>query len=198
MLNNISEQKSHFYPDIYHFGFSTFFLWEKSSPATTRRVFMNAAKGHLWTFSPLILHLRRTEKAKEKKGNIPLSYNLWDDRNCEVNWSLYYTCPVLHCCCHYCCYATGREITSKLINVAAAMIEFEKFRHCSSAAKWDQPKPIKRFPSSALDNVAFMDVWSPSYCKSFPIIKSIHERWNSVNYISFFPSGRSFYPATTV
>lgn len=33
-----------------------------------RHVSMNAAKGHLWTVFPLILYLRRTKKAKEKKG----------------------------------------------------------------------------------------------------------------------------------
>lgn len=149
VLNNRSEQKSHFNPDIYHYGFGAFFFWETSSPAMARRVLMRAANAHLWAIFPLILHIRRPEKAKEKKGYIPLSYNVCDDTNCEVNWSMYYTCPVLHCCCR--CHATGREITSKPINVAAAMIEFETFRHCCSAAKWDQPKPIKRLPSSALE-----------------------------------------------
>lgn len=68
VLKNSSEQKSHFNPDIYHYGFGAFFFWETSSPAMTRRVLMRAANAHLWAIFSLILHIRRPEKAKEKKG----------------------------------------------------------------------------------------------------------------------------------
>lgn len=47
------------------------------------------------------------------------------------------------------------------------MIEFENFRHCSSAAKWDQPKPLKSLPSSAPDSKAYTDMWSLPCCKAF-------------------------------
>lgn len=116
--------------------FGLFFFLEKNfSPALGN--FMNAAKGCLWAVFPLILHLKRTEKAKV------LTCMRWQRLWAEA---LCYTCPASLCCC--CCCTAGREIASKLISVAAAMIGFESFRLCSSAAKWDQPKHIKRLPSS--------------------------------------------------
>lgn len=90
--DNSSERESHLYSDIYQLGFSTLFFWETFPPAMTRWVFKNAAMGHLWPFFPLILHLRWTEKAKEEEGYILLSYKRIIE---TVNWSLYYTCPLL-------------------------------------------------------------------------------------------------------